>query len=170
MTLFQKILLVLFIVVVVVVASIVLVSDARKTRDSVRVSDIAVLQNILEVGFHRSARYPTTGLSSGQYALLGLGGYSKLCLNNQAQPVFTLPSTACDGGTLLEQIPRDTNWIGSNPGPACSGDPSEPCEYSYDASSDGKNYQIRFRLEGPTGSLGCSSYPCIKALTKDGIQ
>ncbi|MBI5134897.1 hypothetical protein HZA86_01520 [Candidatus Uhrbacteria bacterium] len=170
MTLFQKILIFAFVTLVIVISSVVLVVTARKTRDAVRVADVSLLQNMLEIGFHRSARYPATGLPAGEYAVLGQGPFLKLCFNNQAQPLFALPSTACDGGVLLEQLPRDPQWINSAVGAGCADDPSSACEYSYAVSDDGKNYQIRFRLEGPTGALQCSRYPCIKALTKDGLQ
>lgn len=166
MTLFQKILLFGFVTVVLVVSSILAVMNARKTRDSIRVADMAVLQNMLEIGYHRSARYPATGLESGQYATLGSNNYGKLCLTPQSQVVFSVASTPCENGALLERIPSDPESARK----ACTNDPTSACEYTYTATPDGSAYQIRFRLEGPTSTLTCSRYPCIKAVTKDGIQ
>ncbi|GEM_PF-7127799 len=170
MTLFQKLLLFAFFTTVVVVSSILAVANARKTRDSIRVADMAVLQNLLEVGYHRSARYPATGLADGQYATLGSSNFGKLCLTPQSQVVFSVYSTPCSGSNLLERIPRDPQWTSGGAGTPCTNDPTSACEYTYAVTPDGSTYQIRFRLEGPTSTLTCSRYPCIKAVTKDGIQ
>ena len=170
MSLFQKLLIVLSIALTILVASMLVLINSRKTRDALRVADMTVIQNMLEIGFHESAVYPLPPSEELQYGFLGESGMSTLCLNNQGAVQFAASPSACTGHMLLSGVPRDPQHIGSQAGLPCTTNAGGACEYTYSVAADGSNYRVVFRLEGPTGTLQCAQYPCLKVLTKEGIR
>ncbi len=170
MSLFQKLLIVAGVAGTVLVASILVLMNNRQTRDAIRVADMTVMQNILEIGYHDTAGYPLLAEAKAQYGILGEGNLSTLCLSAQGKEELKRSPSSCTGRVLLSLLPRDPSFVGSAAGLPCSNDPDNACEYTYSVAGDGSNYQIIFRLEGATGSLQCNDYPCLKTLTKEGVR
>lgn len=170
MSLFQKLLIILSIALTILIASMLVLINSRKTRDALRVADMTVVQNMLEIGFHDSAAYPLLPAQELQYGFLGEDGMSTLCLNNQGAVQFAASPSACTGRMLLSSVPRDPQHIGSPSGLPCTTNAGGACEYTYSVAADGSNYRVVFRLEGPTGTLQCAQYPCLKVLTKEGVR
>lgn len=141
--------------------------DARATRDAKRLADIAVMANWLEVGFHDSLQYP--GTADNKSIAIGVGAGSQLCITKESVLVWQDGSQNCSGKAILPRAPRDPSYLGSTLGNICETQ-GKQCEYTYAATADGKNYNLYVSLEGAVGNITCASYPCVKTLSKDGIQ
>jgi prepilin-type N-terminal cleavage/methylation domain-containing protein len=99
----------------------------QKKRDTQRTTDIAQIQNALEMYFRYENRYPDS---------LSFGG--------------TLVGSTTSATTYLQTVPE-------NPSPRDDGGCADS-EYTYQATDDGKNYQLAFCLGGASGILnaGCN--------------
>ena len=170
MNLFQKLMLGAFVIAVLVLSTLFVRIEKRKTRDALRVANAVMLQSALEVGYQNTAKFPLVPNAKTPYGVLGLGAMTKLCLDGRAAVEFKSSQEACAGRTIAPVLARDPEYGGKPMGSPCFNDPYHSCEFSYTASPDGSNFQALFRLEGATGTLQCTNYPCMKVMTKEGIR
>jgi prepilin-type N-terminal cleavage/methylation domain-containing protein len=150
-----ELLVVISIIALLSTLAVVSLNNARaKGRDAKRVSDIKQVQTALELRYADTTTYPTSvaGVDLGSAAAakcLDTDGWS------EADAGTAGDSTTCDPTIYMGQVPEDTG--------------SSTEEYVY-TSAAGTTYSIAFSIEGPVGSLTCSSYPCSKTATPSGIQ